>query len=460
MLDLIPHQLHLTRPQITKMMKGQGINIPHSQMGSDKGEVVVLLHPHNAKKMLTAYKKGKGMRLILSPEEMGASEIHGRGIGRAFKKLGRQISKGAKKLGKDIMQDVINPAGDALSSKQAMEVYKTIGKHALEQGLPIATTLGSMALGDPTGMSGAALGNVASQYASSQYSKHTGAGLYGGAVFKDMRHRPSMPDETQDARRKYMALIRSMKGMSAEEKEKVKGSGLFKMLSKLGYKKKSVIKGLKDVGKNVVKHGSARIGDAIGAYTGNPLAGEMIGEALNRAGEKGLDSIKPSKHGITLDKGEAIASLKKDMRDLGKVELQRLVAENVPPEYQGVAQQVIAGVPIADVVGDEMKRRQMYGSGRPRGRPRKHIVGLGAAQSKAYQQALKANYSGLTLSTMSGDNKPIGEFSVNPMVMPSSDEMTLSPYQSTTAPAMNPFIPKFYTQMGGTQSGYGGRGLF
>jgi hypothetical protein len=38
--------------------------------------------------------------------------------------------------------------------------------------------------------------------------------------------------------------------------------------------------------------------------------------------------------------------------------------------------------------------------------------------------------------------------------------MTLSPYQSITSPAMNPFIPTNYTQEGGTSSGYGGRGLY
>lgn len=454
MHELVPHQLHLTRPQITKMMKGQGVNVPFHQMGSDKGDVVIMLHPQNARKMLTAYKKGKGMRLTLSPAEMQHSMTHGRGIGKAFKKLGRDIKRGAEKLGSTIKHDVIDPAGKALASKQAIDVYKQIGKHAIEQGIPVATALGSMALGDPTGMSGAVVGNIASQYASDAYSKKTGAGLYGGAMIENMH--------PAEARKHYMAMIRSMRGMSEAEKAKIRGSGLFKMLSKVGISKKSVIKGIKDVGKKVVRHGAQAIGTAIGAYTGNPMAGAMLGDALGRAGEVGLDSIKPSKHGITFDKGEAVGSLKKDMRELGKVELQRMVAEKVPPEYQGIAQQVIAGVPLRDIASEEMNKRMMEGVGmkRGRGRPRKNVMGAGAPQSKAYQQALKANYSGLQLNNISDDNAPINQFSVNPRVSASSSEMTLSPYQGINSPAMNPFIPKYYTQMGGTQSGYGGKGLY
>jgi len=419
MHDLIPHQLHLTRPQIAKMLKGKGINIPLSQMGSDKGDAVILLHPHNAKKMLSAYKKGKGMRLALSPHELQSSITHGRGIGKAFKKLGSQIKKGATKV------------GDALSSKQALDVYKQVGKHVIEQGVPAITSGLSMAAGDPTGMSGAMIGNVASQYASDAYSKKVGAGMH-----------------PADARKEYMALIRSMRGKSEEEKAKIKGSGLFKMLHKAGISKKSAIKGIKDVGKQVVKTGASAIGEAIGAYTGDPVAGAMIGDSLSRAGVAGLDSIQPSKHGIKFDKGEPIKSLKKDMVALGKAQLEKMVEEKIPAEYIPMINEM---VPVASM-GNGMKRG--------RGRPRKNVMGAGVAQSKAYRSAMKANYSGLEVHDVAEDNKPVSSYSVNPVVKPSSDEMTLSPYQSVTAPAMNPFIPTRYTQMGGTQSGYGGKGLY
>lgn len=454
MHDLIPHQLHLTRPQMTKMMKGQGVNIPHSQMGSDKGDVVIMLHPQNARKLLTAYKKGKGMRLTMSPMEMQHSMTHGRGIniGKAFKKLGSDIKKGFNKTIVEPAKKTFTPALGRDIVKGLETAGKTTASALIHAGIPAVAGLAGDVLGGPAG---GVAGAVAGQMLADQVGKSTGYGLYGGA----------MPDPAT-ARKHYMAMIRSMRGMSEAEKAKIRGSGLFQMLHKIGIKKKDVIKGVKDVGKKVVRHGAQAIGTAIGAYTGNPVAGAMLGDALGRAGEIGLDSIQPSKHGITFDRGEAVSSLKKDMRDLGKIELQRMVAEKVPPEYQGIAQEVIAGVPLRDVVGDELKRRQqmdMYGSGmvkRGRGRPRKNVMGAGAPQSKAYQMALKNNYGGLVLSNITDDNAPISQFSTNPNVMPSSSEMTLSPYQGINSPAMNPFIPKYYTQMGGTQSGYGGRGLF
>jgi hypothetical protein len=96
MKDLIPHQLHLTRKQINALNKGSATNVPFSHMGSGAGDIVVMLHPQNARKLLTSYKKGKGMRLKLSPDELETSMIHGSGfnIGKAFKKLGSDIKKG------------------------------------------------------------------------------------------------------------------------------------------------------------------------------------------------------------------------------------------------------------------------------------------------------------------------------------------------------------------------------
>jgi len=363
MSEFIPHQLHLTKPQIRKLMTGKGVNIPYAHMGSDKGSAVVMLHPANAKRLLTGFRKSKGVRIALTPAEMEMSATEGRGfnIGKAFKKLGHTIERGAKKtftpkLGRDIV-----------------------------------------------------------------------SGLE-------------------------------------------KGSGLFKMLHKIGISKKSAIKGIKDVGKKAVRLGATALGTAIGAYAGNPMAGAMIGDALGRAGEVGLDSMQPSKHGVRFDRGEAVSSLKKDMTKLAKDKLEELVDERVPPEYRGIAHQVLAGERLDKIAQQEMEKRmgetahqmskRITGDGvRQRGRPRK-LVGSGAKDSSAYKKALANNFSGLTLTSADAPNRPASAYAVNPVVRPSSDEMTLSPYQGINSPAMNPFIPTYYTQQGGTQSGYGGRGLY
>lgn len=86
----------------------------------------------------------------------------------------------------------------------------------------------------------------------------------------------------------------------------------------------------------------------------------------------------------------------------------------------------------------------------------KDKYGVGVSQSKPYRRAMKAKF-GYTPAVIE-DNKPASAFKRDPRVKPSSTEMTLSPYQSPTSPAMNPFVPMTSVQAGGTQPI--GRGLF
>jgi hypothetical protein len=86
---------------------------------------------------------------------------------------------------------------------------------------------------------------------------------------------------------------------------------------------------------------------------------------------------------------------------------------------------------------------------------------MGASMSKPFQQALRNNFGGLQLRNEVLNNAPASSFSqVNPIVRPSSDVATMSPYARMDSPAMNPFIPAYYTQQGGVSCGYGGRGLY
>lgn len=83
----------------------------------------------------------------------------------------------------------------------------------------------------------------------------------------------------------------------------------------------------------------------------------------------------------------------------------------------------------------------------------KKLTGKGAKMSVPYKNALKMNFNGLELPSKIVSKKSAGK--VDSRVKPSSDLMTLSPYQKTSSPAMNPFVPKTYFQEGGTGSGYG-----
>jgi hypothetical protein len=82
----------------------------------------------------------------------------------------------------------------------------------------------------------------------------------------------------------------------------------------------------------------------------------------------------------------------------------------------------------------------------------KAITGKGAQLSKPMKKAMRDNYN-VEMPTMSLKASSSGK--VDGRVKPSGDMMTLSPYQKTNSPAMNPFVPTTYFQEGGQGSGYG-----
>jgi hypothetical protein len=263
--NLIPHQLHLTQKQIHALTSGKSSNLPFRHMGSGAGNVVVMLHPQNSRKMITAYKKGKGMRLILSPEEIHHSHTHGRGfnVGKALKNVGREIKH-------------------TFTSPKAMNTYKTIGHYALHNALPAITSGASMALGDETGISGAMAGN----YLADTIGKKVGMGKK-----KYVHHDKEIVEDIHER----MARLRSMRG-------KHKGKGLFKTLHKAGIK--GVKSKVKDLGKHIVKEGSKAVGKAVGAYLGNEAIGEKLGEALGHAGHNAIEH-EGIHHGISALKEHA-----------------------------------------------------------------------------------------------------------------------------------------------------------
>ena len=59
-------QIHITPAQLSKIKKGLPIQIKHDSMGS--GDMVIAVHPENAKKMASAFKRGKGLRIQRSEE--------------------------------------------------------------------------------------------------------------------------------------------------------------------------------------------------------------------------------------------------------------------------------------------------------------------------------------------------------------------------------------------------------
>lgn len=214
----------LSDAQMRNLMNGRGVRVRSG------AEHILNLTKEQIKKLERAAKKGAGVTLVLDPYQ--CEHMKGGAIGG--KKLGRKIVSG----------------------------LKVAGKHAIEQGLPIALGLASMAAGDPTGMSGAAAGNIAAEYASDAY-----------------------------------------------EKKVMKGNGLFKKLHKAGInvKRGAVIKELKGAASAAADIGSKMAGTAIATYTGNPILGQQFAEMSNSVAQNAISS----------------GNFKKSLGDAGKMTTQQ-----------------------------------------------------------------------------------------------------------------------------------------
>jgi hypothetical protein len=200
----------LSDNQIKNLISGRGVRVKQG------AENILHLSEQQIKKLERAAKKGGGMTLQFDPYQ-AAQHRQMRGGAIGAKKVGRKIVSG----------------------------LKVAGRHAIEQGIPAAFTLASMA-GDPTGMSGNALGNIAAEYASDAYQK-------------DVMN---------------------------------KGKGLFKKLHKAGInvKRGQVIKGLKETASGVAAVASQMAGQAVATYTGNPELGQKFSEISNSAAQTAINS--------------------------------------------------------------------------------------------------------------------------------------------------------------------------
>lgn len=247
----------LSDNQMRNLVKGRGVRV---KQGIDN---VIHLSEQQIKKLERAAKKGMGCTVIMDPYQ---ASIHnnkkGGALGQAFKNLGRATKQDFGKISSDVKSVAqktkrgFNKTFNKELGNDIVDGLKIAGLHAIEQGIPIATSVASMALGDPTGMSGNALGNVTSEYASDAYKRD---------VMK-------------------------------------KGKGLFKTLHKVGIplKKKAFVKGLKETASVAASIGSKLAGDAVSMYAG-PMIGQKFAEMSNNVAQSAIQG-----------------NLKKGLRDVGK----------------------------------------------------------------------------------------------------------------------------------------------
>ena len=340
MQHLIPHQLHLSPAQKRKLLSGLSVQISHAKMGAGAGSDILHLNGKNAKKILSAFKKVKGVRITLDPEEIGESGegLYGSGVSR---------SKKAKKWTKysvDTINDALGLAGKA--------------KTMFGYGSSVGTALSVRA-----GRSPLSIG-------------------YGSRVKKAEKWEDFSVGAANDAL-----------GLASKAKN-IFGYGVNRA-------KKA---------KKWTKYSVDTINDALG------LAGKaktMFGYGSH--GPIGANSMKP--------------------RGIGGDGLYGYPAHSGSGLYGSGGGCGLYGSGLASVI-------------RKRGRPR--ILGRGAAtESKAFRTAMRINKQVVSDAPVVVKSLPSGRATINSRVRPSSSEMTLSPYQSMTSPAMNPYVPKNAYQNGG-----------
>ena len=137
-------QLSISPAQMTKIRKGMPIQISHGSMGN--GDVVVSLHPENAKKMMSAFKRGKGLRIQMNEDEVRASGLLG-----SLKKLGKKVEKGVVDVGnkvakpaKKVISKIPKPVRDVLQD-EAQGLIDTTGTTL---GMMVGQATGDEELGD------------------------------------------------------------------------------------------------------------------------------------------------------------------------------------------------------------------------------------------------------------------------------------------------------------------------
>jgi len=113
-------------------------------MGS--GDMVIAVHPDKARKMMSAYKRGKGLRIQMDENEVRASGLLG-----SLKKVGKKVEKGVVDVGnkvakpaKKVISQIPKPIRDVLKD----EAQGLIDGTGATLGMMVGQATGDEELGD------------------------------------------------------------------------------------------------------------------------------------------------------------------------------------------------------------------------------------------------------------------------------------------------------------------------
>jgi hypothetical protein len=398
-------QLSISPAQMTKIRKGLPIQIKHGSMGN--GDVVVSLHPENAKKMMSAFKRGKGLRMQMDEDEVRASGFLG-----SLKKLGKKIEKGVVDAGntvakptKKVISKIPKPIRDVLQ-QEAQGIVNTTGSTL---GTMIATATGDDELGEMVKQGISDTGN----------ELLSGKRLSLGSKILPIAKRSVnvVVDQIEDPR--YRAV--------AKQIVKKSGAGLYGK-----------------AGSGLTGRGLSGSGLSGSGLSGSGLSGRgLSGAGLKKSAvvrpavmpreprfQKGspeakayMASIRNNKEGSGFFK-----KIGKDIKKVGNKGKTALFGKRVGDEAAFVLP--IAGTVIGGTAGSM--------AGGPFG------SALGGAAGGAAGKALGDDIKKRGYGMKGGKGRR------NPMIRPASDVPTFSPYAGLYSPQNHPFVPRSSFENGGS----------
>ncbi len=428
--------IEVSAAQMRKLVSGGAITLqPHQFVGSSPHSMMVM--PNTARRIATAIKKNKGVRVSLKPEEdivaMEGGSILG-SLKKGFNKAGKDISKGADVVKKGFKKTIVD-------SGVGKEIAKTLIDVGANYALPAVGAVAGEMLGGPLGgVAGAAAGQYAGKYISDEAHK----GGYG----------------MMSAKKGVKGVRKGMrKALAYGELE---GEGLFKTLHKIGahkigITKKSVTKAAKETGKVAVRVGAQAAGEAISAYTGNPAAGMAFERIAVSAADRAIDSKKASSILKNAGKGAL-----KEGKKMGVEMVDDYIDKNFTGAERQVAQNALAGrYPDARSLVYDYSNSKIEEFNPPNafggyGLPRRTRSGLRMGNGLAhltpsYDVAMRSATTGAGLGRMSGAMMRRGgmmgcgfrvadDRTITPAEAPSAVIQTGSPFQRIQSPAMSPYI--------------------
>lgn len=398
--------------QMRKLRSGGAVTLKGSNFDDGSAHRMMVM-PATSRRIQTAMRKNKGVRIALKPDEDLVAMTEGgkislKSIGKKLKKATYDVGSAYKDTGNVIKRGFDKTIVDSGVGKEIARQLIDIGtKYVLPEGLSAL----SMMAGDPTGMSGQIIGDMAGE---------------------------------------------RLNALAAR-----KGYGLFKTIKKVtGVNKKAIVGAAKSVGKTAVRVGAQAAGEALSAYTGNPAAGQAFERIAVSAADRAIDS--KSGKDILRNAGRGATSQAKMIAVEG---IDDYIDKNLTGAEKAVAEKALAGkYPSAsDLIYDygnskiEEMGNEMGGFGIPRRTRGGLRMGRGAAH-------LTSGYDTAMRSIRMGGAIPAGfsvadDRTVLSMSAPSGDVIqTGSPYQRYSSPAMSPFIAGS-PQLVGQGMGYGGNSM-